>query len=78
MTLYAQWLAPVDHLVISEFAPLGGDAGAIAKREFVELYNPTDIPITLDGATGSPSAGTTAPRTGWPTPTGWMAISTCP
>lgn len=41
--------AAVNHLVISEVYPGGGNSGATLKNDFIELYNPTDAPISLDG-----------------------------
>ncbi|WP_157073111.1 ExeM/NucH family extracellular endonuclease [Kribbia dieselivorans] len=41
--------APLTHLVISEAYGGGGNSGATLKSDFVELYNPTSAPISLDG-----------------------------
>lgn len=41
--------AAVNHLVISEVYGGGGNAGSYYLNDFVEIYNPTDADITLDG-----------------------------
>ncbi len=58
-------------VVINEAYLSGGSAGAAFKNKFVELYNPTSAPITLDGmslqyrsATGSAAFNGVAPLTG--------------
>ena len=58
-------------VVINEAYLSGGSAGAAFKNKFVELYNPTSAPITLDGmslqyrsATGSGAFNGVAPLTG--------------
>lgn len=38
-----------NHVVISEIYPTGGNASSVYKNDFVELYNPTDQPISLAG-----------------------------
>ncbi|TFI25223.1 lamin tail domain-containing protein, partial [Micrococcus endophyticus] len=38
-----------DGLVINEVYTNGGSANAVFTHKFVELYNPTDTPISLDG-----------------------------
>ena len=38
-----------NHVVISEVYGGGGNSGALWKSDFVELYNPTDSPVTLSG-----------------------------
>ena len=38
-----------DSLVINEAYTNGGSANAVYTHKFVELYNPTDQPISLDG-----------------------------
>ena len=64
-------------VVINEAYLSGGSAGAAFKNKFVELYNPTSAPISLDGmslqyrsATGSaaPRAirSSTGTRLRWP------------
>lgn len=69
---------PPDNLVISEVYGGGGNTGAVFKDDFIELYNPTSMPLALDGlsliyrsATGSqggaaqPLTGTVPPHTHW-------------
>ncbi|MFB8189747.1 ExeM/NucH family extracellular endonuclease [Microbacterium sp. NPDC055988] len=58
-------------VVINEAYLSGGSAGAAFKNKFVELYNPTSAPITLDGmslqyrsATGTGASNGVAPLTG--------------
>ncbi|MDX2401011.1 ExeM/NucH family extracellular endonuclease [Microbacterium algeriense] len=58
-------------VVINEAYLSGGSAGAAFKNKFVELYNPTSAPVTLDGmslqyrsATGSGAFNGVAPLTG--------------
>lgn len=58
-------------VVINEAYLSGGSAGAAFKNKFVELFNPTAAPITLDGmslqyrsATGTGAANGVAPLTG--------------
>lgn len=58
-------------VVINEAYLSGGSAGAAFTNKFVELYNPTSAPITLDGmslqyrsATGTGPANGVAPLTG--------------
>ncbi len=38
-----------DHVVINEAYLSGGSAGAAYTNKFIELYNPTDVEISLDG-----------------------------
>ena len=38
-----------DNVVISEVYGGGGNSGAEYKNDFIELYNPTDAAINLDG-----------------------------
>ncbi len=38
-----------NHIVISEVYGGGGNSGATWKNDFIELYNPTDSIITVDG-----------------------------
>lgn len=38
-----------DHIVISEVYGGGGNSGATLKNDFIELYNPTDQAVSLDG-----------------------------
>ena len=45
-TLFAQ---QANHLVISEVYGGGGNSGATLKNDFIELYNPTDSIVTIDG-----------------------------
>ena len=40
---------PADHVVINEAYVNGGSAGASYLNKFVELYNPTDQSVSLDG-----------------------------
>ena len=58
-------------VVINEAYLSGGSAGAAFKNKFVELYNPTSEPVTLDGmslqyrsATGTAAFNGVAPLTG--------------
>lgn len=58
-------------VVINEAYLSGGSAGAAFKNKFVELYNPTSQPVTLDGmslqyrsATGTAASNGVAPLTG--------------
>ena len=60
-----------DNLVITEAYLRGGSAGATYVDKFVEVYNPTDGPITLDGLSvqyrssgGTGNATSTAAMTG--------------
>lgn len=39
----------VDHVVISQVYGGGGNSGATYKNDFIELYNPTDSAISLEG-----------------------------
>jgi 5'-nucleotidase len=55
------------HVVISEAYLVGGSAGQPYRNKFVELYNPTDEPVSVDGwsvqyksATGASFSGVTA------------------
>lgn len=41
--------ALADHIVINQAYGCGGNSGAAYKNDFVELYNPTDSDISLDG-----------------------------
>ncbi|WP_163102101.1 DUF4350 domain-containing protein [Peribacillus alkalitolerans] len=41
--------ALADHVVISQVYGGGGNSGAPYNKDFIELYNPTDQPVTLDG-----------------------------
>ncbi|WML43962.1 lamin tail domain-containing protein [Neobacillus sp. PS3-40] len=38
-----------NHVVISQVFGGGGNSGAPYKNDFIELYNPTDQPVLLDG-----------------------------
>ncbi|WP_078408493.1 lamin tail domain-containing protein [Priestia abyssalis] len=38
-----------DHIVISEVYGGGGNSGATLKNDFIELYNPADQAVSLDG-----------------------------
>ena len=40
---------PAIHVVISEVYGGGGNTGAVLKNDFIELYNPTDAVVSLDG-----------------------------
>ncbi|MGM9575704.1 MAG: S-layer homology domain-containing protein [Oscillospiraceae bacterium] len=40
---------PADHVVINQAYGGGGNSGAEYKNDFVELYNPTDKDVSLDG-----------------------------
>lgn len=55
------------HVVISEAYLVGGSSGQPYRNKFVELYNPTDEPVSVDGwsvqyksATGASFSGITA------------------
>jgi DNA/RNA endonuclease YhcR with UshA esterase domain len=41
--------AIADHVVISQVFGAGGNSGAPVKQDFIELYNPTNQPVVLDG-----------------------------
>ncbi|WIK82185.1 ExeM/NucH family extracellular endonuclease [Micrococcus lylae] len=49
VALPAQASPAGDTLVINEAYTNGGSANAVFTHKFVELYNPTDAPISLDG-----------------------------
>ena len=52
-------------LVISEAYGGGGNAGATYTHDFVELHNPTDAPISVDGLSIQyRSSGSTTAATG--------------
>ncbi|MEH7118869.1 hypothetical protein V7128_15795 [Neobacillus vireti] len=36
-----------DHVVISQIFGGGGNTGAPYNKDFIELYNPTDLPVDL-------------------------------
>ncbi|HEY6952333.1 MAG TPA: lamin tail domain-containing protein, partial [Bacteroidota bacterium] len=38
-----------NHVVISEVYGGGGNSGATLKNDFIELYNPTDAIVSIDG-----------------------------
>src|SRR6478735_6139259 len=38
-----------DHVVISQVFGGGGNSGAPYNKDFIELYNPTDQPVLIDG-----------------------------
>ncbi|MFL6562702.1 MAG: lamin tail domain-containing protein, partial [Bacillus sp. (in: firmicutes)] len=38
-----------DHIVISQYFGGGGNAGAPYNRDFIELYNPTDQDVVING-----------------------------
>jgi len=40
---------PTSHVLISEVYGGGGNTGAPYKNDFIELYNPTDVPVDLTG-----------------------------
>ena len=42
-------LGQANHVVISEVYGGGGNSGSTWKNDFVELYNPTNAPISVDG-----------------------------
>lgn len=46
---FAEDPTPANHLIISQVYGAGGNSGAVYKRDFVELYNPTDSAIDLTG-----------------------------
>jgi uncharacterized protein YdeI (BOF family) len=41
--------AMADHVVISQVFGGGGNSGAPYNKDFIELYNPTDLPVSLEG-----------------------------
>jgi len=70
-----------NHVVISEVYGGGGNSGATLKNDFIELYNPTTSPISINGwsvqyasATGSWSASNITPLTGTIAPHGFFLI----
>ena len=70
-----------NHIVISEIYGGGGNNGSTWKNDFIELYNPTASPISINGwsvqyasATGSWSAGNITPLTGTIAPHGFFLI----
>ncbi len=73
---------PANHVVISEVYGGGGNTGTTLKNDFIELYNPTDAVVSLDGwsvhymsssATAFPSAVGTI-LSGAITPKGYYLI----
>ncbi|WP_052353748.1 DUF4350 domain-containing protein [Neobacillus jeddahensis] len=67
--------ASIGNVVISEVYGGGGNSGATYKNDFIELYNPTDADISLDGwsvqyasksgnFSANPSASNSTPITG--------------
>jgi gliding motility-associated-like protein len=71
------------HIVISEIYGGGGNSGATYKNDFIELYNPTDLPVNLTGwsiqyasATGTTWAST--PLIGNIPPKGFYLIQEAP
>lgn len=38
-----------DHVVISEIYGGGGNTGAVYTNDFIELYNPTSLPVSVNG-----------------------------
>ena len=70
-----------NHIVISEVYGGGGNSGSTWKNDFIELYNPTTAPISINdwsvqyaSATGSWSAGNITPLTGTIAPHGFFLI----
>ncbi|MCT1601351.1 ExeM/NucH family extracellular endonuclease [Kocuria sp. p3-SID1433] len=60
-----------DEVVINEAYLSGGSANAVYTHKFVELYNPSDAPVSLDGwslqyrsATGTSGTSNTVPLSG--------------
>ena len=53
--------ASATHIVISEIYGAGGNSGSVYKNDFIELYNPTALPISITGwsVQYASSAGTT-------------------
>ncbi len=51
VALFAQtaFTQSANHVVISEVYGGGGNTGATLKNDFIELYNPTDIAVSLSG-----------------------------
>ncbi|TAK93744.1 lamin tail domain-containing protein, partial [Patescibacteria group bacterium] len=50
VTLASSFLhGQANHVVISEIYGGGGNSGSTWKNDFVELYNPTNAPISVDG-----------------------------
>ena len=70
------------HVIINEAYLKGGSANAPFKNKFIELYNPTDAPQSLDGwsiqyrpAAGSGPASWTTPLSGTIAPAGYFLIA---
>lgn len=38
-----------NHIVISQIYGAGGNSGSVFKNDFIELYNPTSTPVSLEG-----------------------------
>lgn len=71
-----------DNVVINELYAVGGSAGAPFTNKFVELYNPTSAPISLDGwsvqyrsAAGTGAANGVAPLSGQIPAQGYYLVS---
>ncbi|RAU96550.1 5'-nucleotidase C-terminal domain-containing protein [Paenibacillus sp. YN15] len=71
------------NVVISQIYGGGGNSGAIYKNDFIELYNPTSNPVSLDGwsvqyasaaATGSFSSSNSVALSGTIAPGGYYLI----
>lgn len=43
------YAAQADHVVISQIYGGGGNSGSVWKSDFIELYNPTDYDVVLNG-----------------------------
>lgn len=74
--------SPGSPLVINEVYGGGGNSGAAFNQDFVELYNPTDAPLSLDGwslqyasATGTWTNGSQTNLTGTVAPGGSFLVA---
>lgn len=72
-----------DNVVISEVYGGGGNSGATLRNDFIELYNPTDQPISLEGWTvqyesAKGSKGGSAQLTGTIQPNSHFLIKAAP
>lgn len=70
-----------DHLVISQVYGGGGNSGAPYNKDFIELYNPTDAPISLSGysllyyAANGNAGGSAFALSGTIAPKGYFLVS---
>lgn len=49
MSVSAAQAQMADHVVISEIYGGGGNTGAVYTNDFIELYNPTSVPVSVSG-----------------------------